>query len=122
MALVMTRPTPHPKTGVFRVRVAIPAPLRETALRLYGRRSEFIESLKTKDRADAKRLAPAAVARLQEMIDAARNAAAGDRSAGARTATCCPRRGALPQRACDTFGDDPLTRRLANARRPTAIA
>ena len=77
MPLAMTRPTPHPKSHVYRVRVAIPASLRETAQRLYGRRSEFIESLGTKDPKEAKRMAPAAIARLQAKLEVAKRAAAG---------------------------------------------
>ena len=41
MALTMTRPTKHPKTGTFLVRVAIPAPLREMTQRLFGVRAEI---------------------------------------------------------------------------------
>ena len=76
MALTMTRPTKHPKTGTFLVRVAIPAPLREMTQRLFGVRAELRENLKTKDPAEAKRLAPAAVGRLQAMLERTREVVA----------------------------------------------
>lgn len=56
----------HPKSGVWRVRISVPPKLRE----LIGKR-ELIESLSTKDHAEAKRLAPAVLARFQERISRA---------------------------------------------------
>ncbi len=67
----MAAPTKHPKTGVYRLRVAIPAHLRETTGRLYGRRAELIEGLATKDAKQARALAPAASARLRAQLEAA---------------------------------------------------
>lgn len=67
MALLMTRPTRHPRTGIYWVRKAVPPALRE----IVGRR-ELIRSLKTKDPAEAKRLAPAAVAEFDGVIAEAR--------------------------------------------------
>jgi integrase len=72
MALQMTRPTKHPKTGTFLVRLAIPADLRETTKRLFGVQAELRANLGTKDPAEAKRLAPAAVDKLHAMLDRAR--------------------------------------------------
>ena len=72
MALSMTRPTKHPKTGTFLVRLAIPTDLRETTKRLFGLQAELRENLKTKDSAEARRRAPAAVARLRAKLDRAR--------------------------------------------------
>ena len=62
MPLAMTRPSRHPKSGVFRIRKVIPEPLRDAAQRLYGVRAEFIETLATKNEAEARRLAPAVLA------------------------------------------------------------
>ena len=61
MALQMIRPTKHQRSGVYRLRLAIPKRLQATSERLYCRLAEFIESLGTKD---AKRLAPEAEIRL----------------------------------------------------------
>jgi hypothetical protein len=49
----MIRPIKHPRTGVYRVRLEIPAPLRDTAKALFGVRREFILNLETKDPAKA---------------------------------------------------------------------
>jgi hypothetical protein len=67
MALTMTRPTKHPRTGVYRVRIAVPSALRAVV----GKR-ELVSSLRTKDAAEARRLAPAVVQRFQNEIAAAR--------------------------------------------------
>lgn len=75
MSLQMTRPTKHPETGTYRVRLAIPKPLGDTAKRLYGRRAELIENLHTKDPKEARRLSPAALARLQQMLSDIQRAA-----------------------------------------------
>jgi hypothetical protein len=72
MALTMTRPTKHPKTGTFIVRLAIPPDVRDTAKRLFGVQAELRENLGTKDPSEARRLAPAAVARLRAKLDQAR--------------------------------------------------
>ena len=77
MSVVMTAPTKHPRSGIYRVRIAIPAHLREVAYRLYARRAEFQESLGTSELREAKRLAPAAVARIEVKLALVRNAAAG---------------------------------------------
>ena len=76
MALLMTRPTKHPRTGTYLVRLAIPRELSETTKRIFGVRAEFQESLKTKDPTEAKRRAPEAVARLRSKLEQARNQAA----------------------------------------------
>jgi len=68
----MIRPTKHPKTGIYRVRLAIPAHLRRTAKELFGRSAEFIENLGTKDCAEAKVRAAEASARLSARLAAVR--------------------------------------------------
>ena len=68
MALQMIRPTKHQRSGVYRLRLAIPVHLREVSGRLYGKRAEFIESLGTKAPGEAKRLAPAAEKRLRGLL------------------------------------------------------
>jgi hypothetical protein len=75
MPLPMLRPTRHPRTGTYRLRLAIPRHLRDTTKRLYGRRAELIENLLTKDPKAAKALAPATQARLREMLERAERAA-----------------------------------------------
>jgi integrase len=77
MGLNMPSPTKHPKTGVFRVRVAIPHKLRSTTARLYERRVEFVTSLETRDPIEAKRLAPDALADIAAKLARARAAEAG---------------------------------------------
>lgn len=63
----MTRPTKHPRTGMYQVRVWVPE-----ALRPHMGRREFTRSLGTKDPAEAKRLAPALVAVFTARIEEAR--------------------------------------------------
>jgi hypothetical protein len=67
----MTRPTKHPKTGTYLVRVAIPANLRDIAKQLFGVSREFRENLRTKDATIARQRAPEAVARLRGKIERA---------------------------------------------------
>ncbi|WP_353850973.1 DUF6538 domain-containing protein [Acidiphilium sp.] len=64
MPVAMTRPTRHPSSGVFRLRKVIPESLRDAAERLFGVRREFIENLGTKNEAEARRRAPAALAEI----------------------------------------------------------
>ena len=80
MALTMTRPTKHPKTGIYRLRKQIPAPLQDTAAKLFGVRREFIISLNTKDPDEARQRAPSEVARLEARMAALRCAAGSDTS------------------------------------------
>ena len=49
MTVAMIRPTKHPKSGTYVLRLAIPADLGETCKRLYGVRAELRENLGTKD-------------------------------------------------------------------------
>jgi hypothetical protein len=72
----MTRPTKHPRTGIYLVRLVVPASLRETSKRLFGVRAELQENLKTKDPTEAKLRAPEAIARLRSKLERARAAAA----------------------------------------------
>ncbi|MBK1726362.1 DUF6538 domain-containing protein [Halorhodospira neutriphila] len=63
----MTRPYRHRKTGIFWVRKAVPAALRETV----GRR-ELKESLRTRDPTEAKQRASAVLQRFEAILAAAR--------------------------------------------------
>lgn len=74
--LPMTRPTRHPKTGPYVVRLAIPAELRDAAKTLFGVQRELRENLRTKDAREARRLAPDALARLRAKVEQARRVAA----------------------------------------------
>lgn len=67
MVLSMPRPSPHPKTGVYRARKAVPAELRA----IVGKR-ELIETLGTKDPAEAKRRHPEVLERFEAILGAAR--------------------------------------------------
>lgn len=78
MALNMARPTKHPRTGIYRIRIAIPVALRDEAERLYGSRWELIEPLATKDHRAASAAAPAALARINGKLAAIRAAANGN--------------------------------------------
>jgi integrase len=78
MPLPMMRPTKHPRSGTYRLRLAIPAHLRDTTQRLYGCRAELIESLRTKDPREAKKRAPEADARLRAKLAAADAALRGE--------------------------------------------
>lgn len=72
MPLAMTRPTKHPKTGVFRIRKGIPPALRDAAHRLYGQRWELIESLGTKNEREARERAPAVLAEIERKLEVCR--------------------------------------------------
>ena len=54
----MIRPTRHPTSGVYRLRLGIPARLRDAAKMLHGVRAELIESLGTLDAKEAKPSVP----------------------------------------------------------------
>jgi transposase InsO family protein len=69
MALPMTRPTKHPKTGVYQIRRRVPKPLQG----IIGK-AERVISLGTKDPEEAKRKAPAANRKIDEEFAAARAA------------------------------------------------
>lgn len=71
MALLMTRPTPHPKTGVYRLRKAVPTELRP----IIGKR-ELIATLGTKDPAEARAKAPAVLRDMEARLAVARMACA----------------------------------------------
>ena len=74
MALAMTHPTKNPKTGVWRIRLTIPAHLRDLAAQHFGLRAEFTESLGTKDCAEARRLGPAVSAKFEARLAVLRGA------------------------------------------------
>ena len=80
MSLPMIAPTRHPRSGTYRLRLAIPSRLRETAFRLYGVWRELIENLKTRNPREAKQLAPAAEARLLAKLRAAEIAHSGEQT------------------------------------------
>lgn len=67
MVLLMSRPQKHPRTGVYRARKVVPTDLREVV----GKR-ELIETLGTKDPAEARRLHPDALIRFDNLLAAAR--------------------------------------------------
>ncbi|MDD2704758.1 MAG: hypothetical protein PHU07_05420, partial [Acidocella sp.] len=71
----MTCPTKHPKSGVYRLRKAIPPDLRAQAEKLFGVSREFIVSLGVKDAAAARRLAPAVLAEIERKLDLCRQSA-----------------------------------------------
>jgi integrase len=75
MPLAMIRPTPHPKSGVYRLRKSIPAQYRDTAQRLFGVRRELTVTLGTKDAREAVRLAPRYLDELERKMAAIRAAA-----------------------------------------------
>lgn len=106
MSLRMASPTKHPTSGTYRVRLAIPAHLREITARLYGRRAELIENLKTKDARRARSLADAATGRLRAQLEAAERALQGqapeltERDVQALA-------GVFYQREVEIHGDDP---------------
>jgi len=72
MPLAMTRPTLHPKSGMYRLRKPIPAQYREAAKRLYGVGTELTVSLGTKDPKEALRLAPRYLEELERKLAAIR--------------------------------------------------
>ncbi len=77
MGLEMPSPTKHPRTGVYRVRVAIPIKLRPTTERLFARRVELVTSLKTSDSSEAKRHGSDALAEIEAKLATARASDAG---------------------------------------------
>jgi hypothetical protein len=72
MALAMTRPYKHSKTGVYWLRKVVPEVLRAAI----GKR-ELVQSLGTKDPKEARAKAPAVIAAFEAVLEAAR--AGGDR-------------------------------------------
>lgn len=77
MALQMVRPTKHPKTGVYRIRMGVPEALRPAAKELFGSGRELIENLRTKDPREARAAAGSAVAKLEQKLAAIRAACEG---------------------------------------------
>ncbi len=67
VALAMTRPTKHSKTGVYWIRKAVPAALRP----IVGKR-ELVESLGTKDPQKAKLLSRPVIEKFEAILSAAR--------------------------------------------------
>jgi integrase len=97
MALTMIRPYRHPKTGVYWLRKAVPAPLRAAV----GKR-ELTRSLGTKDPREAKSKAGPVVETFEAIIAAAR-AGGGNLSQRDFQALC----GEWYRSQCEVFGDDP---------------
>jgi hypothetical protein len=71
------RPTKHSTTGIYRVRLTIPEPLRECAQRLYGAKRELVANLETRDPKEATARAPEAIASLARKLDTIRAAHTG---------------------------------------------
>lgn len=67
----MTRPTKHPKTRTYLVRMAIPSTFGTSAKPLYGVGWELGENLGTEDATEARRFAPEVLARLREKLERA---------------------------------------------------
>ncbi|HEX3349377.1 MAG TPA: DUF6538 domain-containing protein, partial [Acetobacteraceae bacterium] len=78
----MTRPYPHPKTGVYWVRKVVPAALRPAV----GRR-ELMQSLRTKDPKEARSKAPAVLAQFEATLEAARLGGGAGRQVSLRDIT-----------------------------------
>ncbi len=97
MVLPMARPYPHPKTGVYWLRKAVPAPLRAAV----GKR-EMVQSLGTKDAREARTKAPAVLARFDAILTAARNG--GRRATERDTIALC---GEFYRAECERVGDNP---------------
>lgn len=100
MALPMTRPTKHPKTGVYQIRRRVPK-----ALQAIIGKAERVISLRTKDPEEAKRRAPAANRKIDEEFAAARAALGPVRRLSHReiTALC----GELYKETVGLWEDDP---------------
>ena len=97
MALAMTRPYKHPKTGVYWLRKVVPVDLRAAV----GKR-ELVRSLGTKDPKEARANAPAVIAEFDAVLAAAR---AGDgRLTLKEIAALC---GEWYRAECELWGDDP---------------
>jgi len=73
---VMISPQRHSKTGMYRLRKAVPTPLQERVAVVMGKPGkriiELIQTLRTKDVKEAKRLMPAAMGWADGILDAAR--------------------------------------------------
>ena len=108
MSLRMAAPTKHPRTGTYRVRLAVASHLQDTARRLYGRRAELIEGLGTKEALTARLLAPAAVGRLQAMLEVVRRDYGGE-AVPISERDIQAMAGVFYQRRIEKFSDDPGT-------------
>lgn len=106
MGLRMASPTKHPTSGTYRVRLVIPVHLRETTARLYGRRAELIENLRTKDAKRARSLADAATGRLRAQLEAAERALQGQ-AAELTERDIQALAGVFYRSEVGRFGDDP---------------
>ena len=71
MPIRMPHPTPHPKSGIYAARVAIPKHLREIIARRHGPRVEFRQNLGTRDKAEAVRLSRPIFERFDAFLRAA---------------------------------------------------
>jgi integrase len=97
MALAMTRPYKHSKTGVYWLRKVVPEVLRAAI----GKR-ELVQSLGTKDPKEARAKAPAVIAAFEAVLEAAR--AGGDRLTLKEITALC---GEWYRAECELWGDDP---------------
>lgn len=109
MGLRMTAPTKHPKTGTYRLRMAVPPDLWETTGRLYGQRRELLANLGTKDAREAKERTGAALARLHARLEAARATRRGDAASLSERAVVALA-GVFYRSELDRFADDPGSR------------
>jgi len=102
MALPMTRPTKHPKTGGYQIRRRVPKPLQG----IIGK-AERVISLGTKEPEEAKKRAPAANRKIDEEFATARAALEPARRLSQRelTALC----GELYRETVGLWEDDPGT-------------
>jgi hypothetical protein len=76
MPLPMLRPQRH-RTGVWRLRLAVPRDLRDACYRLYGARYELIANLHTRDHREARLRAASAEDMLRQKLEVARKHTAG---------------------------------------------
>lgn len=100
MALPMSRPTKHPKTGVYQIRRRVPQPIQA----VIGK-AERVISLGTKDPEEAKKRAPAANRKIDDEFASARAALGPARRLSHReiTALC----GELYKETVGLWEDDP---------------
>src|ERR1035437_3647776 len=97
MALAMVRPYRHSKTGVYQLRMVVPAELRQAV----GKR-ELKQSLDAKDPKEARANAPAILAKFEAILAAAR--AGGDRLTLRDITALC---GEWYRSEVATWGDNP---------------
>ena len=110
MPVRMPHPTPHPKSGIYAARMAIPKHLQEIIARRHGPRVEFRQNLGTRDKAEAVRLSRPIFERFDAFLRAAEAEHRGtsDRLSDHDISVLCGRW--LTAREADTREDMVLTR------------